>query len=75
MSMKVHVRKARKILVASVGVAAVSFVGIACDSTSVANLPAPPSCDVHPNVPDCIGPKPDAGADGAAGDASDSARG
>jgi hypothetical protein len=70
MSMKVHVRKARKLLVASVGVAAVSFVGVACDHTSVANLPAPPSCDVHPEVPYCIGVRPDAG-DG--GDAKDDA--
>jgi hypothetical protein len=73
MSLKVHVRKARKLLVASMGVAAVSFVGTACDQTSVANLPAPPSCDVAPNDPHCYGPKPDAGDAGAsdAADASD----
>lgn len=63
MSLKVQVMKARKILVGSVGVATVSFVGVGCQMTSVANLPAPPSCEVQPNDPYCYGPKPDAGAD------------
>ena len=67
MSLKVHVRKARKILVASVGVATVSFVGVACDNTSVANLPAPPSCDVAPQNPYCTGG--DAASDGNSDDA------
>jgi len=63
MSVKARVRKARKVLVASAGVAAVSFVGVGCNMGSVANLPAPPSCDVAPSIPYCIGPKADAGAD------------
>ena len=63
-------RGGRKLLVASVGVATVSFVGVGCSTTSVANLPAPPSCEVAPQDPSCIGPHPDAGADaGTDGDA------
>jgi hypothetical protein len=74
MSIKVRPRVGRKLLVASVGIAAVSYVGIGCDHTSVANLPAPPSCDVQPSNPYCVGKKPDAGADGAT-DASGTAEG
>ena len=65
MSLKIQILKARKILVASVGVATASFVGIGCGGTSVANLPAPPSCDVAPDNPYCVGR--DGGGDGAAG--------
>ena len=60
-------RRGRRILVASVGVATASFVGVGCNMTSVANLPAPPSCQVAPQDPECYGPKPDAGAGGADG--------
>jgi len=63
MSLKVQVLKARKILVGSVGVATVSFVGIGCSRTSVANLMVAPSCEVAPTNPYCYGP--DAGADAA----------
>ena len=64
-------RTGRKLLVASIGVAAVSFVGVACSSTSsVANLPAPPSCEIAPNDPYCIGDRPDAGDDAAVPDAA-----
>jgi hypothetical protein len=63
MSLKVQVLKARKILVGSVGVATASFVGINCSRTSVANLMAPPSCEVAPNNPWCY--DPDAGTDAA----------
>jgi len=69
MSIKIRPRVARKLLVASAGVAAVSFVGVGCDHTSVANLPAPPSCEVAPTNPYCVGPKPDAGRDAGAADA------
>lgn len=76
MRVKVQILKARKILVGSVGVAAVSFVGAGCSRTSVANLPAPPSCDVAPNDPYCY-PKPDAASDapdgGADAEAADAA--
>jgi len=72
MSVKAKVRKARKVLVASAGVAAVSFVGVGCHMGSVANLPAPPSCDVAPTDPYCIGNRPDAGPDAGA-DAGNSA--
>ena len=79
MSLKVHVHKARKVLVASVGVATVSFVGLGCavKHTSVANLPAPPSCDVAPNDPNCIGGPIDGGPDtpDAAGDDADATTG
>ncbi len=71
MSIKVQVLKARKILVGSVGVATVSFLGTACSSSSVANLMAPPSCEIAPQNPDCIGPRPDAGTDGGAHTAAD----
>jgi hypothetical protein len=78
MSIKIRPRLARKLLVASVGVAAVSYVGVGCDHTSVANLAPPPSCSVQPDNPYCYGPKPDAGPDGGdeagrdgAGDASE----
>ena len=63
MSLKARGRKARKILVGSVGIATVSFLGVGCRGTSVANLPAPPSCEIAPQNPYCIGPKPDAGTD------------
>jgi len=65
MSLKIQVLKARKILVGSVGLATASFVAIGCSSTSVANLPAPPSCDVAPTDPYCVGR--DGGSDAAAG--------
>jgi len=65
MSVKARGRKARKILVGSVGIATVSFLGVGCSGTSVANLPAPPSCEVAPQNPYCIGAKPDAGTDAA----------
>ncbi len=51
MSLKARGLKARKILVGSVGIATASFVGVGCSSTSVANLPAPPSCEVAPKIP------------------------
>jgi hypothetical protein len=73
MAIKIRPRLGRKLLIASVGVAAVSYVGVECDLTSVANLPAPPSCDVAPNNPYCIGQKPDAGGDG--GGTTDGAEG
>ena len=75
MPLKVQILKAQKILVGSVGVATLSFVG-GCRSL-VANLMAAPSCDVAPNASYCIGPRPDAKADtrvdanGAAMDAQD----
>jgi hypothetical protein len=59
-----HPRRGHKILVASVGIATMSFVGIGCGSTSVANLMAPPSCDVAPTNPYCL-PSPDSGMDSA----------
>jgi hypothetical protein len=71
MSLKVQVLKARKILIGSVGVAAVSFVGVGCNRTAVANLPAPPSCEMEPTNPYCWGAKPDAGDAGDVGDAAD----
>ena len=71
MSLKVQVLKARKILIGSVGVAAVSFVGVGCNRTAVANLPAPPSCEMEPTNPYCWGAKPDAGDAGDAGDGGD----
>jgi hypothetical protein len=71
MSLKAHGRKARKILVGSVGIATASFIGVGCRGTSVANLPAPPSCEVQPLNPYCIGPKPDAGTDAPADVAAD----
>jgi hypothetical protein len=61
MSLKVQILKAQKILVGSVGVATLSFLG-GCRSL-VANLMAAPSCDVAPHAPYCIGPSPDAKAD------------
>ena len=69
MHSKPRPRRGRKLLVASLGVATLSFTG-ACGSnhTSVANLAPPPSCDVAPNDPSCIG-RHDAGSDGASGDA------
>jgi hypothetical protein len=70
MSLKVHIRKARKVLVASIGVATVSFVGVGCGGTSVANLQAPPSCDVAPTSPYCVGGQVDAGG-GDSGDLGD----
>jgi hypothetical protein len=64
MPSKPRVRRGRKLLVASLGVATISFVGVECSSTSsVANLPAPPSCLQMPQNPDCYGPRPDAGVD------------
>jgi hypothetical protein len=61
MSLKVQILKAQKVLVGSVGVATLSFLG-GCRSF-VANLMAAPSCDVAPNASYCIGPRPDAKAD------------
>ena len=62
MSLKVQVLKARKILVGSIGVASLSFLG-SC-RTLVSNLMAAPSCDVAPKAPYCIGPPaPDSGTD------------
>jgi hypothetical protein len=68
MSIKIRARLGRKLLVASVGVASVSYVGHGCSMTSVANLAAPPSCDVQPTDPYCT---PTNGQDGGrdAGDA------
>jgi hypothetical protein len=64
MTVKKHRFSPRKLLVASAGVAAVSFVGIgSCSTSSVANLPAPPSCEVAPDDPFCTGPHPDAATD------------
>ena len=63
MPSKPRLRRGRKLLVASLGVASLSFVGAECSNTSVANLPAPPSCLQMPKAPYCIGPHPDAGAD------------
>lgn len=65
-------RGGRKLLVASIGVATVTYVGTNCSLTSVANLQAPPSCDVAPTNPYCTGAKGDAGDD-AAQDAADAA--
>jgi hypothetical protein len=73
MSVKPRARPGRKLLIASVGVATLSFVGADCTNTSVANLPAPPSCLERPEDPYCYGPRPgpgDAGDAGADGDAS-----
>jgi hypothetical protein len=61
MSLKVQILKAQKILVGSVGVATLSFLA-GCRS-AVSNLMAAPSCDVAPNAPYCIGPRPDAKPD------------
>ena len=62
MSLKVQILKAHKILVGSVGVATVSILSAGC--SAVANLMAPPSCEVAPHNPGCIGPPPaDAGKD------------
>ena len=61
-SLKVQILKAHKILVGSVGVATLSFLGTACRS-AVSNLMAAPSCEVAPNASYCIGPRPDAKAD------------
>ena len=61
MSAKVRPRRGRKLLVASAGVASISFIGVGCSGTSVANLPAPPSCEVAPSAPYCH----DAGTDAA----------
>jgi hypothetical protein len=69
--MKTRTRTVRKLLVATVGVATVSFVGAGCNNASVANLMAPPSCDVAPTNPYCTGPKADASADAGTTDASD----
>ena len=69
MPSKPRVRRGRKLLVASLGVATLSFVGVECSNTSVANLPAPPSCLQMPQNPSCYGPRPDAGVD--AGSKSD----
>jgi hypothetical protein len=63
MPSKPRARRGRKLLVASVGVATLSFVGVECSNTSVANLPAPPSCLERPNDPFCLGSRPDAGVD------------
>jgi hypothetical protein len=71
MAIKVRILKTRKILVASLGLATLSFTGAACDTT-VANLMAPPPCQLDPKVPDCIGPHPDSGTD-AGTDANDAA--
>ena len=60
MPSKPRLRRGRKLLVASLGVASLSFVGAECNS-SVANLPAPPSCLQMPKAPYCTGP--DASAD------------
>jgi hypothetical protein len=64
-------RGGRKLLIASIGVATVTYVGTNCSVTSVANLQAPPSCDVAPTNPYCTDPKSDAAgdADQDAGDA------
>jgi hypothetical protein len=77
MPSKPRARRGRKLLVASVGVATLSFVGVRCSCTSVANLPAPPSCLEQPQDPYCYGPKPDAGmdADGATDAPSDGSDG
>ena len=61
-------RGGRKLLVASLGVATVTYVGTNCSGTSVANLQAPPSCDVAPTNFYCV----DAGVD-ADPDATDAA--
>lgn len=65
-------RRARKLLIASAGVATASF--LACGGTSVANLMAPPPCDAANAIPAlCDGGSPeDAGgsSDQDGGDAS-----
>jgi hypothetical protein len=60
MPSKPRLRRGRKLLVASLGVASLSFVGAECSNSSVANLPAPPSCLQMPKAPSCSG---DAGVD------------
>jgi len=64
-------RGGRKLLIASIGVATVTYVGTNCVVTSVANLQAPPSCDVAPTDPYCTGGKSDADADQDAADTAD----
>jgi hypothetical protein len=67
-------RGGRKLLIASIGVATVTYVGTNCGVTSVANLQAPPSCDVAPTNPYCTGGNSDAGGDADADqDAADTA--
>ena len=63
MPSKPRLRRGRKLLVASLGVASLSFVGAESCNSSVANLPAPPSCLQMPKAPYCTGPSPDAGTD------------